>query len=519
MQQTFLDIIYKIFYDTAKRDFKDVRLLLSEKYLFPSIEYEPNIEVKIPLPKSSNDGMIYCGYFFGDSAEELNSVWGLFLASVYHMAAHVAVSNYSLYEEWKKNKTPKIFWRVIDFIEDDAVERYLSSIDPDAWENISRITKEFSILDKNKKKRSFLRHKIGSDKINLIKKEMIREPFQSLSIQHKNNIISWATQLYQNPSISLNETPLFYESHNHHQLLLLRKNNVSVLPHGKFENTIKKINFLYLEEKNRIDGILHKIRKDIHGLNFDEIVSPNEDIYEYFKLKEKNKKIIKTIREQIRSVYNNSEDPQSNFYGEIDMELAIQAIASHSENYAQVFNKTEEQRIEETWAILIDNSASLKLRFEDVKDFMLCLAEASDELTGPSGSWGLYSYDQKFSILKDHKGKYNQDVRARIGGLKSGGLSYTPDAILLSGRMLMKNPADLKHLFVFTDDFPTGLWNHDIKLSLAVKEVERMGIEVIGIGLTANISKYFTDSCFGNGLRDLVNKFIRIYRMKSSKFI
>lgn len=519
MQQTFLDIIYKIFYDTAKRDFKDVRLLLSEKYFFPSIEYEPNIEVKIPLPKSNDNGMVYCGYFFGDSAEELNSAWGLFLASVYHMAAHVAVSNYSLYEEWKKNKTPKKIRRVIDFIEDDAVERYLSSTNPDAWENISRITKQYSTFAKNQKKRLFLGTEIGSKKINLIKNEMVDEPFQSLSIQHKENIISWATQLYKNPSILLDETPLFYESHNHHRLLLLRKNNNPISPHGKFENTIKKINYLYLEEKNRIDGILHKIRKDIHGLNFDEIVSPNEDIYEYFKLKEKNKKIIKTIREQIRSVYNNSEDPQSNFYGEIDMELAIQAIASHSENYAQVFNKTEEQRIEETWAILIDNSASLKLRFEDVKDFMLCLAEASDELTGPSGSWGLYSYDQKFSILKDHKAKYNQDVRARIGGLKSGGLSYTPDAILLSGRMLMKNPADLKHLFVFTDDFPTGLWNYDTKLSLAIKEVERMGIEVIGIGLTSNISKYFTDSCYGSGLRDLVNKFIRIYRMKSSKFI
>ena len=201
------------------------------------------------------------------------------------------------------------------------------------------------------------------------------------------------------------------------------------------------------------------------------------------------------------------------------MELAIQAIASHSERYAEVFYKTEEQRIEETWAILVDNSASLRLRFEPVKDFMLCLAEASDELTGPAGSWGLYSYDQKFSILKDHKGKYNQDVRARIGGLNSGGLSYTPDAILLSGRMLAKTPADLKHLFVFTDDFPTGLWNYDKKLYLAVKEVERLGIEVIGIGLSSNIQKYFSDSCWGEDIRSLVDKFVRIYRMKSSKFL
>ena len=85
--------------------------------------------------------------------------------------------------------------------------------------------------------------------------------------------------------------------------------------------------------------------------------------------------------------------------------------------------------------------------------------------------------------------------------------------------MLAKNPADLKHLFVFTDDFPTGLWNYDKKLYLAVKEVERLGIEVIGIGLSANIQNYFSDSAWGYDIRDLVNKFVRIYRMKSSKFM
>ena len=150
---------------------------------------------------------------------------------------------------------------------------------------------------------------------------------------------------------------------------------------------------------------------------------------------------------------------------------------------------------------------------------MLCLAEASDELTGPAGSWGLYSYDQKFSILKDHKGKYNQDVKSRIGGLYSGGLSYTPDAILLAGRMLAKTPADIKHLFVFTDDFPTGLWNSDQKLYLAIKEAERMGIDVIGIGLSPNIAKYFPQSCWGVNIRDLVDKFVKIYRRNSSKYV
>ncbi len=519
MQQTFLDIIYKIFYDTSQRDITDVRLLLSEKFSFPSIEFEPKIEVKIPIPKKTDNGITYSGYYFNDSPQEQIVAWGIFLATVYHLAAHVAVSDYSLYSNWVRNKTPRIFWKVIDFIEDDAVKRYLSSTNPDVWENISEISHKQPKYNKFNKMESRYALKVGSKTIGGIKQEMNKEPLLCFDKKHQNNLLGWASELYKNQQMLYEVAPDYYEQRNLNQLLVFKKNNIEFSPSGKFQTTIKKLNFLYYEEKERLRNILHKIRKDVFGLNFDEIILPIEDIYEYFKLKEKNKKMIKKIREQIRSVYNNSEDPQTNFYGEIDMELAIQAIASNSEKYAEVFNKTEEQRIEETWSILIDNSASLRLRFKQVKDFMLCLAEASEELTGPSGSWGLYSYDQKFSILKDHKGKYNQDVKARIGGLYSGGLSYTPDAILLAGRMLARTPADIKHLFVFTDDYPTGVWNYDKKVYLAIKETERTGIEVIGIGLSSNITKYFTESCWGVDIRDLVDKFVKIYRRNSSKFV
>jgi hypothetical protein len=519
LQQTFLDIIYKIFYETAQRDFKDVRLLLSEKFFFPSIQFEPKIEVRIPIPKKTDNGIIYSGYLFKDSPQELTTAWSFFLATVYHLAAHIAVSNYSLYNKWIENKTPQIFWRVIDFIEDAAVERYLLSTNPDVWDNLSKIKNNHEQYNGFNKTETKYALKVASKTINSIKQGMSNETLQCFDREHENNLLEWATGLYKNRHILHEEPPLYYEQHYSKQSLILKKNKIEFTPSGKFNSAIKKLNFLYLEEKDRIENTLHKLRKEVIGLNFDKILFPNEDIYEYFRLKEKNKKIIKKIREQIRNVLNNSEDPQSNFYGEIDMEMAIQAIASNSQDYAEVFNKTEEQRIEETWGILIDNSSSLRLRFEQVKDFMLCLAEASDELTGPAGSWGLFSYDQKFSILKDHKGRYNQDAKARIGGLRSGGLSHTPDAILLAGRMLANNPADLKHLFVFTDDFPTGVWNYDQKIHLAIKEVERMGVEVIGIGLSSNISKYFSDSCWGYGLRDLVDKFVRIYRMKSQKFI
>ena len=519
MQQTFLDIIYKIFYETARRDFKDVRLLLSERFSSPSITFEPNVEVKIPIPKKTEYGIVYSGYLFKYSPEEMVTAWSFFLATVYHLAAHVAVSDYSVYDEWIKDKTPRLAWKVINFIEDYSVDRYLLDANPDVSTNLSKIKNAFLKYDKLDKNKSKFALKIGSTTMISIQNEMNQVVLQSFDDQSKSNKIQWATELYKNRFLFSEETPFYFEQHSFQPSLILRHNKIKFSPIGKYASTIKKLNFLYLEEKDRMDDVLHKLRKDVFGLNFDKIVLPNEDIFEYFKLKEKNKKILKKIREQIRSVLNNSEDPQNNMYGEIDMELAIQAIASNSQNYAEVFNKTEEQRIEETWAILIDNSASLKLRFNQVKEFMLCLAEASDELTGPAGSWGLYSYDQKFSILKDHKGKYNQDAKARIGGLYGGGLSYTSDAILLSGRMMSRTPADLKHLFVFTDDFPTGVWNQDRKLGMAINEVEGMGIDVIGIGLSSGISKYFKDSCWGTNIRELVDTFVRVYRMKSSRSI
>ena len=119
MQQTFLDIIYKIFYDTAQRDFKDVRLVLSEKFFYPDIQFEPRVEVRIPIPKKTDFGISYAGFQFDDSQEDMITAWGIFLATVYHLAAHVAVTDYSVYENLTRNKTPGVFWRVINFIEDN----------------------------------------------------------------------------------------------------------------------------------------------------------------------------------------------------------------------------------------------------------------------------------------------------------------------------------------------------------------------------------------------------------------
>ena len=240
MQQTFLDIVYKIFYDTAQRDFKDVRLLLSEKYQYPSIQFDPNIEVKIPIPKKSENGITYSGYFFADSFEDQTTAWGLFLASVYHLASHVAVSNYSLYEKWIQNKTPKNFWKVIDFIEDDAVERYLSTTNPDIWDNILQINVKSpkKIINKNETQYA---QKFASKLLDSIKQEMSEEILQCFDKEHQENVLGWASKLYQHHQILNTEPPFYQEQHHSNQSIVFQRNKFEFYPSGKFENTIKKL--------------------------------------------------------------------------------------------------------------------------------------------------------------------------------------------------------------------------------------------------------------------------------------
>ena len=507
MKQTFLDIVYKTFYDTSQKHEREVKLLLSRKFYYPSIQYSPELIVKIPLPRKIDDFLIYSGYRFSNSPEQHKQMWGFFLGTIYHLAAHVAVTNFSLYREWVRNKTMEICWKVIDLIEDNAVNRYLSTINLDAYENIENMKKLLI------KKPTYL-FSLDVKKLEKINEEMENEVLLCFDNDHKQKLLEWADILYKSRNLLLEETPTFFDQHDKKQII--PKNvNFDIKFSNEFNTTIEKLSTIHNEEQEKLVKYYRRVRKQLKNSSFTKVNIPDEDIQEYFKLKEENKRLIKKIRDQIRQVVNNSEDPYSNFYGEIDMEKAIQAISSNTADYAEVFDKNEDQRIEESWGILIDNSASLRLRFKPVKDFMLCLSEASDELTGPGGSWGLFSFDQKFSVLKDFREAYNQDVKSRIGGLRSGGLSFTPDSIVLSGRVLTNNPADIKHLFVFTDDFPTGKWGFDQRFHAAVKEVEHMGIDVIGIGLSPNIQKYFRDYAWGYDMRDLLSKFIKIYRMKS----
>ncbi|MDE1764495.1 MAG: VWA domain-containing protein, partial [Thaumarchaeota archaeon] len=151
-------------------------------------------------------------------------------------------------------------------------------------------------------------------------------------------------------------------------------------------------------------------------------------------------------------------------------------------------------------------------RFDHVKEFAICVAEAANELTGKPDAWAMYSFDNNFQILKDFKERYGRQVQARLGGLQNSGLSLLPDAIELSYRMLIADSREKKYLFVITDGHPSGYERIQEQFSKITRKVGNAGVILVAIGVSKATSKKFKNSVRGTDLKQLVAKFITAYR-------
>ena len=121
--------------------------------------------------------------------------------------------------------------------------------------------------------------------------------------------------------------------------------------------------------------------------------------------------------------------------GFLQMQAAIQAVASQN-NSIQIFEQDDYRRIEEEWAIVVDTSSSMRLKFDEMKKFAICLGEAANEVNSKNGKWGFFTFNNNFTIVKDHYEQYDQNSKSRIGGIEIKGLSFIADAVKLCSRIL-----------------------------------------------------------------------------------
>jgi len=516
MERTFLDYTSHIFYEISKKNPEDEIFLLSTKTQYPLLSFTPQPQAIIPLPRVQNEKYVFEGMTFENTEDGKRHLWSLFLASLYHLAAHTAVSQYSIYDKWRKNKTQEICWQVIDFIEDVIAEKYLSTTNSDAFDNIKNINS--SVMEKYKTgnvKSSANRNNFyvlflveNQKEIEQIKEDILAKRGGT---KHMENMLSCADMLYKNRRLLPQYVLPYYEHHNAQETIKLEKNSTDFQLRGFFEEDIKTLEQLWDAEEQNKARMLSRYRKHLRGLNFDEVIIPSTDINAYLKIKSQNNVLLRKIRDGIRMVTNTQDDPRVQQLGLINMQYAIQAIAAES-NTVEIFEQDEVRRSEEAWVILLDTSASMKLKFDKMKEFALCVSETANELTGRSDAWSLYSFDSKFTIIKDFKEKYSQEVKARVGALKSGGLSFVPDAIELGNRLLAEDMRERKYLFVITDGQSSGDDKFEKRLQKIIKSIGMSGIGIIGVGISDNFTKLFNNNCDGANLREVVTKFIKTYR-------
>ena len=136
--------------------------------------------------------------------------------------------------------------------------------------------------------------------------------------------------------------------------------------------------------------------------------------------------------------------------GVLNMQLAVQRIASQNESI-QVFEQDDHRRIEEEWAIVVDTSSSMRLKFDEMKKFAICLGEAANEVNSKNGRWGFFTFNNNFTIIKDHYEKYDQSSKSRVGGIEISGLSFIADAVKLCSRILDRENIEKRYILVSTD--------------------------------------------------------------------
>jgi hypothetical protein len=267
----------------------------------------------------------------------------------------------------------------------------------------------------------------------------------------------------------------------------------------------------WLEREKSQIKILNSYRESGKETEFEDFSFPVEDYAEFQRRREILSSPIRRILHQLRLLKNISGEDFKQESGFVDLQEAIQVIASKSQR-TDIFVREELQTREDAWSILIDASHSLNMFKGEVRGIALCLAEVAKMLILNQNSWGMYAFNNKFYIIKDFSEKYDARVRARIGGLTHGGFTFLPDAILLAAQALTRRLEEARVLVVVSDFFPTGYDDAEERLKDNIKKVERMGVGIIGIGVNSTaVKRYIRTYCVVEDPFDLMKKFTKAF--------
>ncbi|MEM3578970.1 MAG: hypothetical protein QXL54_01950 [Candidatus Bathyarchaeia archaeon] len=549
----FFDFAWSTVLRTTKKHYGEVKILLHEDLRYPYLgRDERGYVLHFVKPKRlDNNNVVFQGLRFNlQNPTHKKIIWYLFKASVYHLSLHALLSDLTVYSRWARGKQLNLATFVVSLVEDAIIDKNLRRhfdwmLPETVYANAVsylRMKQAEELLNDLSRAMTFvlLKYNLGKAKgeiksdvqvdgeaITAMLQKIGEKPTVDEKIDYANKIydaLSLYGQAFEVPSLLHTEShgtnDMFYNeqipSEKEIQDLLaeaLQTAGQEYTNKQYLENEGEAHRALasWLERENVQLKILKEYMNAGKNTQFEDFTFPTEDYAEFQRRKELLGSSIRRILYQLRLLKNISGEDFKQESGFIDLQEAIQVIASKSQR-TDIFVREELQTREDAWSILIDASHSLNMFKGEVRGIALCLAEVARLLILNQNSWGMYAFNNKFYIIKDFTERYDTRVRARIGGLTHGGFTYLPDAILLAAKAMKGRLEEAKVLVVVSDFFPAGYDDVEEKLKENIKKIEQMGVGIIGIGVNSSaVKRYIRTSCVVENPYDLIKKFTKAF--------
>jgi hypothetical protein len=271
-----------------------------------------------------------------------------------------------------------------------------------------------------------------------------------------------------------------------------------------------------LHQKTREERILVRLRECAGSSRFKTIKFAEEDYTQYLRSRNLVSGGSRRLLDSLRVAQDALDEDPGKEFGQLDLTAVINAISS-KKPATDVFMRDEYLSRSFAWGLLFDSSQSMRIRGEFARALAICVAEATKELLMDPGSWTFFAFSDCFYVLKDASEPYSSRVRARLGGLRFGGLTYLPDAIQVAGEMLNKRYDEQKFLIVISDGVPCGYPNIHEAVSQAIDSLQKRDVIVIGIGVeTDRIKDLFKLGVSVHSQKDLIKGFSTIFLKASA---
>ncbi|MBS7615325.1 VWA domain-containing protein [Candidatus Bathyarchaeota archaeon] len=556
-------------YDLTGIEQDSLKILIRDSTPFPFLTKDQvGFVLCLPnLKKVDEDVVEYQGMTLSlKDALHNQIIWSLFKASVYYLSLYTVVYDANAYKEVLKGKNEGVALNAINLIEDAIITAYIKtfyqSLLPEIIfsDTISYLFLKPAQFIRNEAVRlatSVLsRYKTGLVKgslpegmlkdtnnlVNMLRmleaetakvlaEQKIMSNSKNVKVKPTNNELKSKifSEIYSNLikySIGASEVPSFlYMNHptktsildivipSHDEVwvtfneivnrLDVRINlNMNALQNESVQNIMD-----WFSKERKTEKIIQKYQLLGEDTRLKDFKFPEEDYTEFLRRKIKHSKTIRRITNRLAMFYNVSGDDFRREAGFIDLQEAIQVIASKSRR-SDIFMEDTLRYRAQCWAILVDVSLSLRQFAGEVKDIILCLTEVSRKLFSDNRSLGIFAFDDKFYIVKDFTENHGRTVSARIGGIQHSGMTYMPDAMKLTVRALRSQFEEEKILIVVSDGHPTGYEGIVDDTKEEVAEAIRKGLNVIGIGVdSSGIKEFFPTYCIVRTPYELMKKF------------